>query len=125
MEKKRPARLHGVTECIETGCGKLYVTINQSPEYNEIFCELGKSGGCPGSHLDSTGRLITFAWNRGTPVKDIIRALAGAQCPSPKWSDGEQVLSCSDGVAKVLRRVLLSEEAVVVESGCVGVDESL
>lgn len=104
---ERPKSITGVTEVIETGCGKLYVTINQSPEYNEVFCEAGKSGGCPASQLKSLARLTTFAWNSGTPIETIVRALIGVRCPAPKWTDGVEVLSCSDGVAKVLKRVLL------------------
>ena len=105
----RPPSMTGVTEEIETGCGTLYLTINRSEAYNEVFCRLGKSGGCPASWLDGIGRLITFAWNAGAGPEAAIRALTGIQCPSPKLIPGtenDMVLSCVDGIAKILRRVI-------------------
>jgi ribonucleoside-diphosphate reductase alpha chain len=35
-------------------------------------------------------------------VDAIIRQLMGIRCPSPTWRNGEQVVSCSDAIAKVL-----------------------
>jgi len=106
---KRPISMTGVTEEIETGCGALYVTINRSDSYNEVFCRLGKSGGCSASWLDGISRLITFAWNSNTKMEAIIRAFTGIQCPSPRLIPGTEngmVLSCVDGIAKILKRVI-------------------
>ena len=105
----RPKQLSGYTEVIETGCGKLYVTISSSDNYREIFCRLGKSGGCPASWLDGIGRFLTFAWNEGVALDLAVRAFSGLQCPFPRLiigTDGEKVLSCADGLAKVLKGYL-------------------
>ena len=102
--KPRPERLAGETPFIECGCGKLYITLNEGEEYKEVLVKLGKSGGCALAMLDFIGRLVTFALNSGVTIETIVRAGVGIRCPSPKWiSQENQVLSCPDAIAKVLK----------------------
>ncbi|MDP3182441.1 MAG: vitamin B12-dependent ribonucleotide reductase [Desulfobaccales bacterium] len=104
--RPRPARTTGVTELIPTGCGKLYVTVNQDDlGFCEVFGQMGKSGGCASSQIESTGRLISLALRSGVKIDAIIRQITGIRCPSPNWQNGRQVLSCPDAIAQVLSHV--------------------
>jgi ribonucleoside-diphosphate reductase alpha chain len=104
--RPRPERTTGVTELINTGCGKLYVTINQDQlGFCEVFAQMGKTGGCASSQIESTGRLISLALRSGVKIDAIIKQITGIRCPSPCWNNGGQTLSCPDAIAKVLAHV--------------------
>ena len=111
----RPPSISGHTMIIKTGCGKLYLTENYSDSYQEVFTKLGKSGGCAAAFLDGIGRLISFALNAGVPKDTIIRAFMGIQCPSPMWDGNRQVLSCLDGIARLLKEEKPDEPTDKVE----------
>ena len=101
----RPERVKGETPRLKTGCGWIYITESlPEEEYKEVFCRLGKSGGCAAAFLDGIGRLITHSLNSEVVTKEtIIRSFSGIQCPNPQWNGNVQVLSCVDAIAKVLK----------------------
>ena len=109
MDKmKRQKHLTGTTECIECGCGKLYVTVNidEAGVPFEIFAHLGKSGGCAASQTEALTRTITLGLRHGLEAKQFVDQLRGISCPSVGFDGGEKVLSCADAIARALQHVL-------------------
>jgi len=107
VERKPKARedvIHGSTRKVRTGCGNLYVTVNEDEEGRlfEIFNQIGKAGGCAASQSEAIGRLVSLAFRSGIEPEDIIRQLKGISCHTPVWYREGKVLSCSDAVAKAL-----------------------
>jgi len=105
MAKKvpRPKIVPGETTCITTGCGKLYITLNVTPdtaELIEVFCHLGKAGGCAVSQLEAITRLITLCLRYGIPKEEWIKQLANIRCPSQSIDNGIPIYSCADAIAK-------------------------
>ncbi len=102
--KAREDVIHGSTRKIRTGCGNLYVTVNEDEDGNlfEMFNQIGKAGGCAASQSEAIGRLVSLAFRSGVEPEDIIRQLKGISCHTPVWYREGKILSCADAVAKAI-----------------------
>jgi ribonucleoside-diphosphate reductase alpha chain len=114
-ERKPKARhdvIHGSTRKIHTGCGNLYVTVNEDRDGHlfEIFNQIGKAGGCAASQSEAIGRLVSLAFRSGIEPEDIVRQLKGISCHTPVWYREGKILSCSDAVAKAIEWHLKEKE---------------
>ena len=109
--RKRPVVTMGSTERMRTGCGYLYVTINEDEEgLCELFTQMGKGGGCAASNSEAVARLCSLAFRSGVDSNSVMKQLKGIRCPSPAMDTGGVVRSCSDAIAKSLERYIERRE---------------
>jgi ribonucleoside-diphosphate reductase alpha chain len=94
----------GVTKRMKTGCGNLYVTINEDPQGSpmEIFTQMGKAGGCATSQCEAIGRLASLALRSGIDALEIAKQMRGISCHVPVGYGEGKVNSCSDAMAQAL-----------------------
>ncbi|NMB02826.1 MAG: vitamin B12-dependent ribonucleotide reductase [Firmicutes bacterium] len=109
--RTRPTVTRGETVRIKTGCGSLYVTINEDDQgICEIFTTIGKAGGCAGAFSEATARLASLSLRSGVELKQVVKQLKGIRCPHPIWQGGQQVLSCPDAMAQVLEQYIKQKD---------------
>lgn len=108
VPKKRPPVIKGETRLLKTGCGHLYVTINEDESGRpfEVFTNIGKAGGCASSQSEAIGRLISLALRSDIEPEEIVKQLKGISCHQPSWTEGGKILSCSDAIAKAIEKYL-------------------
>ena len=108
VKKDRPRRLNGSTYQMTTGCGPMYVTINEDSQqrFFELFNTVGKAGGCAASQCEAIGRLVSLAWRSGLPPEPIIKQLIGISCHKPAGFGKNKVVSCADAIAQAVRQHL-------------------
>lgn len=113
--KPRPEVILGTTTKVTTGCGNLYVIINQDEEgaFFEVFTQMGKAGGCAASQLEAIGRLISLALRGGIDIRVIVEQLKSIRCPSPSWTQGKKIFSCADAIARVLEKRALDQHRLI------------
>ncbi|WP_284009732.1 adenosylcobalamin-dependent ribonucleoside-diphosphate reductase [Haloarcula pelagica] len=111
-KRSRPDVLHGVTQRIDTGYGKLYVNINEDPEAErpfELFANIGNSGGFTASFTEALAKTISTALRSGVDPREIADELQGIRSPKVAWDKGEQIQSIPDAIGTALRRYLDGE----------------
>ncbi|MCQ2560395.1 MAG: ribonucleotide-diphosphate reductase subunit alpha, partial [Clostridia bacterium] len=111
--KPRPISAHGVTHRINTGCGKIYLTVNyQGSEILETFITTGSDGGCL-VYSEAASRLISLGLRGGIPLEKITEQLMGTHaCPAYMRAKGSGKnlspgKSCASAIAKKLTEIAL------------------
>jgi ribonucleoside-diphosphate reductase alpha chain len=109
---ERPKTLDSKTHVVETGNGKMYVTVSHyKGKPLELFIFLGKSGQILNTLSEAMGRVISIGLQQGVPVEEITKTLININSDKMVWYRFEdtdqrptQILSIPDGVAKLLDR---------------------
>ena len=103
-KRERPKILKGWTYQMQTGCGPLYVTVNEDATgLFELFTTMGKAGGCAASQSEAIGRMVSLAWRSGLQARQVVKQLQGISCHSPSGFGENKILSCADAVAKAIQ----------------------
>ena len=108
-KRPRPAALAGVSQRIETGYGKVYVTINADPETGEpfeLFANIGHSGGFTNSFTEALAKTISVALRSGVDPDELAGELCGTRSPKVSWDRAQPIQSIPDAIGRALRRYL-------------------
>jgi ribonucleoside-diphosphate reductase alpha chain len=109
-KKDRPRALAGATYQMETGCGHLYVTINEDENgLFELFTTMGKAGGCASSQCEALGRLVSLAWRSGVQARQTMKQMIGISCHKPNGFGEKRISSCADAVARAIQMHMLTD----------------
>jgi ribonucleoside-diphosphate reductase alpha chain len=110
-KRPRPDVLHGVTQRIESGYGKLYVNINEDEQGRpfELFANIGNSGGFTASFTEALAKTISTALRSGVDPEEIASELQGIRSPKVAWDKGEQIQSIPDAIGTAMHRYLDGE----------------
>lgn len=105
VPRSRPQVTAGRTYKMNTGCGNLYVTINEDQKgLCEVFTHIGKAGGCAAAQSEAVSRMISLALRSGVDVDSVIKQLGGIRCTSPRITEEGTVFSCPDAIGKALSK---------------------
>ncbi|MHC1586673.1 MAG: vitamin B12-dependent ribonucleotide reductase [Candidatus Hecatellaceae archaeon] len=106
--RKRPRKTYGVTVEMPTGCGSLYITINEDEDGMpfEVFARLGKAGGCASAQTEGLGRAVSLMLRSGIDPEHIVRQFKGISCDRHYGVGINKILSCPDAIGKALEEYL-------------------
>ncbi|MBN2734530.1 MAG: adenosylcobalamin-dependent ribonucleoside-diphosphate reductase [Methanomicrobiaceae archaeon] len=98
----RPKELSGKTYLCQSGCCRLYVTVNLlNGNPWEVFIRTVGIGGCD-ANSNALGRSISTGLQNGVPYQKFIRQFAKVNCVSAIKNKNSEGLSCADVVGKCI-----------------------
>lgn len=106
-KKDRPKVLKGATIRVETGCGRMYITINKDEldeNIFEIFTKTGNSGDCVRCQAEAIARSISIGLRYGVPVDEYVKQLKNIKCEKKIFAENGTIESCPDAIAQTLEK---------------------
>ncbi|MDD1724247.1 MAG: adenosylcobalamin-dependent ribonucleoside-diphosphate reductase [Methanospirillum sp.] len=99
---ERPKELAGKTYLCQSGCCRLYVTVNlMDNKPIEVFIRTVGIGGCDANN-NALGRAISTGLQNGVPYQKFIRQFAKVNCISAIKNPSSEGLSCADVVGRCI-----------------------
>lgn len=110
---ERPKMLSGHTYQVQSGCCRLYVTINRDENgIKEVFVSnSGGHGGCA-ALLESLGRMVSLSLQSGCDIDSIIKSLSKVVCSACLKNKDAEAKSCSAVVAKCLKLEIAPKKVI-------------
>jgi len=108
QKRPRPDSLPGSSKRIETGYGKVYVTINEDQNGRpfELFANIGNSGGFTNSFTEALAKAISTGLRAGVDPNELADELVGTRSPKIAWDNGDQIQSIPDAIGVAMQRYL-------------------
>ncbi|QSZ67028.1 adenosylcobalamin-dependent ribonucleoside-diphosphate reductase [Methanofollis aquaemaris] len=98
----RPKELSGKTYLGQSGCCRLYITVNLlDGKPWEVFIRTVGSGGCE-ANSNALGRSISTGLQNGVPYQKFVRQFAKVNCIAALKNPEAEGLSCADVVGKCI-----------------------
>lgn len=98
----RPKELSGKTYLCQSGCCRLYITVNlMDGKPWEVFIRTVGSGGCE-ANSNALGRAISTGLQNGVPYQKFVRQFAKVNCIVALKNPEAEGLSCADVVGKCI-----------------------
>jgi len=99
----RPEVLEGQTTALETGNGRVHVTLNYYDHKPwEVFIHFGRAGSEERALTEAIGRLVSTSLQLGTPLIELADQLRGISSEATYGFGPNKVLSIADAVGRVL-----------------------
>ena len=116
IPRRRPTRVQGITERLQTGHGNIYVTIDFDDNGRpfEVFTALGKAGSSDSAQLEAVARLVSMSLRAGVDPEEVVAQFRGIT-DEPVWDHGVLIRSAPDAIAHVLARAIGLERGSDVE----------
>lgn len=108
VKQLRPDVLTGVTQRVQTGYGKLYVTINEDTDSRtfELFANIGSSGEFTASFTEALVKTVSTGLRSGVDPEEIASELRGIRSPKVGWDKGDKTQSIPDAIGLAMTRYL-------------------
>jgi len=99
---ERPKELAGKTYLCQSGCCRLYVTVNLlESKPIEVFIRTVGIGGCDANN-SALGRAISTGLQSGVPYQKFVRQFGKVNCISAIKNPSSEGLSCADVVGRCI-----------------------
>lgn len=99
---ERPKELSGKTYLCQSGCCRLYVTVNLLDNKPiEVFIRTVGVGGCDANN-SALGRAISTGLQSGVPYQKFVRQFGKVNCISAIKNPSSEGLSCADVVGRCI-----------------------
>lgn len=104
--RKRPSVLDSVTYRMNTGVGKVYVSMTTDDDGRifEVFVNTGSSGGYTNAWCEALGKVLSDSLRSGTDPEVLADALMGIMTDARAEDNGDMIYSIPDAVGIAMQR---------------------
>lgn len=106
------------TQRIETGYGRIYVTLayNSDGDMEEVFVNIGQSGGYTNAWAEAIGRVISAGFRAGATEQDMADELLGIRTKRIENDNGDTILSIPDAIGIAILRSIEGKQGEQVRA---------